>query len=185
MNEIREDPESSGIVIPENYPIWTDESKRALADVLFNKINVMAVCFVPVPIAVLASINKTTGLVVDFGASGVRICAVNERTLNKQENTVVLPYGGSNVATVVHQELKKRGIDVPLSVAEDIVIKHRQIVMNYEKEKDTLPEVLYENYGFTIKIDSQLRCIGPETFFSPSVTTGFKGSDSVRQSSKY
>jgi len=45
-------------------------------------------------------------------------------------------------------------------VAEDIVIKHGQIVMNYEKEKDTLPEVLYENYGFTIKIDSQLRCIG-------------------------
>jgi len=158
--------------VPENFPVWTEETKQFLAEVLFDRISVSAFCFIPTPLLVLAAVHKCSGLVVDFGASGIRIASVYKGILCNPENAQVLPYGGNAIVDWTLQELKKRGHNISFDIAEDIVKKYSIVSLNYDAQKSSHKEQHYE-LG-KIPVDSILRTTGPEGMFCPSIT-GYSG----------
>jgi len=170
MNEIREDPSASAIIIPENYPVWTEETKQFLAEVLFERVSVSALCFVPTPLVVLAAVHKCSGIVVDFGASGIRISSAHKGILCSPENALVLPYGGNAIVEWTFKELKKKVFNITFDVAEDIVKKYATVSLNPDNQKTSLKDELYHRENIKILIDSNIRTTGPEGIFSPSIT---------------
>jgi len=75
MNELREDPSENNLLIIENVPGWTDEGRAKISQSV-QSAQFLGLQFIPASILTLRTLGLTSGLVVDFGASGVRVNAV-------------------------------------------------------------------------------------------------------------
>jgi len=75
MNELREDPSENNLIIVENVPGWNAEGRAKIVQSIQSN-QWQGLQFIPASILTLRTLGFTSGLVVDFGASGVRVNAV-------------------------------------------------------------------------------------------------------------
>jgi len=84
MNELREDPSENNLIVVENVPGWTDASRAKIAQTIQSN-QWLGIQFIPSSILTLRTLGLTSGLVVDFGASGVRVNAVVDGKVSEHQ----------------------------------------------------------------------------------------------------
>jgi actin-related protein len=76
MNELREDPSENALILVVNEPNWTRQIKTNIADVLLGTMQWQGLACLPASVCLLRAHDKSSGLVIDIGASGFRVNAV-------------------------------------------------------------------------------------------------------------
>jgi len=81
MNELREDPSENALLLVVNEPNWTRQIKTQIADILLGTMEWQGLACVPSAVCFLRAHDKSSGLVIDIGASGFRVNAVKSNKI--------------------------------------------------------------------------------------------------------
>lgn len=137
MNELREDPNSSPMLLTDN-PAWSDAQRAHVARILFVKVGVPAVAFVPALVALALSAGTAHALVVDFGESSVRVGLVLAGRLRPELTAYSLHAG----AHALKQRLREQLAPAVLSASQlDRALRTLRVAPTRDHALSDVPEV--------------------------------------------
>jgi actin-related protein len=171
--QLRIDPSTVNILFAMS-PFLSDESKIRIIKLFFEKYQAMA--FYPVRSALLTMYSGgfDTGLVVDIGASNVRITPIFESyVLNHAIQ--YLPIGGVVLDNFLRTRLSRVGIQTESSVQRELIRALKEqacfVSLNLDDDLKNVKQY-YESYtmpdGSKFAIDED-RFMVPELFFKPGM----------------
>eukprot|EP00029_Vermamoeba_vermiformis_P009892 TRINITY_DN5087_c0_g1_i1.p1 TRINITY_DN5087_c0_g1~~TRINITY_DN5087_c0_g1_i1.p1 ORF type:complete len:302 (+),score=25.58 TRINITY_DN5087_c0_g1_i1:101-1006(+) len=167
-NELRVAPEESPVTL--TVPPRASRSYlEKMTQIMFETFSVPCLNFVHQATACVVAHGVYSGLVVLMGHQNVHVVPVHQlRAL--EDAAVKIPIGGLHITRHIAQELGLT-TTAELEIAQDIKIKHGFVSLDYEADsrEASRHEVNYEMPDGTVTNLSNVRFIGPEAYFKPSL----------------
>ncbi len=164
---LRIDTSSCNLLYVTN-PFLSIESRKRLASIFLEKYQVMGYYTVLSPILTMYSGGFGTGLVVDMGASNIRIVPIIENFMLKHAARYI-PLGGAVLTDYMKKLLNQAGFQAEFSVQKELIriLKERACFasLNYEDDVKNAEKYRHE-YSFP---DGTEISIGAERFMVPEL----------------
>ncbi|XP_076458277.1 actin-3-like [Babylonia areolata] len=132
--------EESPLVVTESAYMVPKIHREKQTELVFESLHVPAFYLAPAPAAVLYSLGKITGLVIDIGRSNVRIVPVFE-TYCLPHAVMKYEIGSENVTDFLSHLLSQKGVSLrPRDSSEEVrrmMETLAYVAQDYQQEKDT------------------------------------------------
>jgi len=157
-------------------PLNPKANRERMTQIMFDEINVQAVCLITQPVLSLFALGRTTGCVVDLGDRVAHVAPVYQGYLLPHA-LVRLNFSGRDLTTYLMEMLTERGCHFTYAhddIARDMKAKLTYVALDFDAEMEAAEAstTLGKSYelptGNTIEVRSErFRC--PEVLFRPSL----------------